>query len=199
MWSSINTVLDWVMNIAYLNILWFVFTLLGLVIFGWMPATVSLYATWRKILRNQDKHVSIFKTFFNEYKRAFFKKNLAGFLLLSGGFLIYFYIQFLQQIEGVVYYVYTVFIYLLGFIYINLLIYLPPVIVHFQLKFLDYFKQAFLISISSLSTTLFFYACIILAVTLFYLEPSLFIVFGFSPLSLVITKGCLFRFEKLGF
>ena len=187
------------MNIAYLNILWIMFTLAGLIIFGWVPSTIALYATWRKIIKNKDRRVSVFGMFFKEYKNAFIQKNMAGLLMVLGGLLISFYLSFYQQTEGIFYIIYTGFIYIICFLFINLLIYLPPVMVHFKLSFFQYFKQALMISLSSPLTTLFFYTVTILLVCIFYMFPSLILPFGFSTLPLIIMNGCLHRFKGLGF
>lgn len=48
-----------------------VFTLLGLGVFGIMPATAALFAVMRKWIQGQD-NVPVLKTFWQEYKGEFF-------------------------------------------------------------------------------------------------------------------------------
>src|SRR5690625_1995366 len=52
---------------AYVNILWFVFTLLSLIIFGFMPATVALFSVTRKWVMG-DMDVPVFSTFWGTYR-----------------------------------------------------------------------------------------------------------------------------------
>jgi|SRR5690625_821784 len=196
-WASINNVLEWIMYAAYLNLLWILFTFVGLIIFGWMPATIAVYSTWRRILRDKDRHVPIFKTFLEEYKTSFIKKNVAGFLILFGGALIFLYFQFYQQTEGIINIIYTGFMFVVIFTFLNIVIYLPPVMVHFKLKFFQNFRQAILLGLSSLSTTFLIYIMIFLAGVIVYYYPSLILPFGFSALPLFIMKVCLIRFKML--
>ncbi|GAF20232.1 hypothetical protein JCM19046_4941 [Bacillus sp. JCM 19046] len=60
--SPLYTWSDWAMRMAYLNIIWLLFTAIGLFLFGFMPATVALFTLVRKQLLKQD--VPVFKTFF---------------------------------------------------------------------------------------------------------------------------------------
>src|SRR5699024_2491973 len=144
------------MYVFYLNILWMLFTLGGLVVFGWMPATIATYATWRKLLRDKEKTIPIFKTFFSEYKRAFVKKNIIGLIMLAGGFLVGFYLSFYQYTEGVVNVIYLGFLFIIIVIFLNLIVYFPPVMVHFQLNFAQYFKHALFIGFLSRRIIFFF-------------------------------------------
>lgn len=62
--------LEWVMTLAYLNILWLGFTLVGFVFFGFGPATIAVYKLIRKKLRQGDLSY-IFKQFRTIFKEEF--------------------------------------------------------------------------------------------------------------------------------
>ncbi len=46
--SALNKAFEWITKIAYLNLLWLGFTLLGLIIFGIFPATAATFTVARK-------------------------------------------------------------------------------------------------------------------------------------------------------
>jgi uncharacterized membrane protein YesL len=49
--KPIVTLCDWVAKLAYVNLLWFLFTAAGLLIFGFMPATVALFTRLHPLFR----------------------------------------------------------------------------------------------------------------------------------------------------
>ncbi len=61
---------EWIMRFAYVNILWGLFTLAGLVLFGFMPATVAMFTVIRKWLMGETD-IPVFKTFFASFKKRF--------------------------------------------------------------------------------------------------------------------------------
>lgn len=63
-------ILEWVVTLAYLNILWLGFTLVGFIFFGFGPATIAVYRLVRKKLRQGDS-AYIFKQFRTIFKEEF--------------------------------------------------------------------------------------------------------------------------------
>src|SRR4051794_15867366 len=68
---------DWIMKFGYLNLLWMLFTLTGLIIFGFMPATISLFTITRAWIRG-NTDIPIWSTFLKVYKSEFVKSNKVG-------------------------------------------------------------------------------------------------------------------------
>ena len=69
--SSSNLIMsffEWLMTLAYLNVLWFFFTLKGFIIFGIGPATVTLFGLIRKKLKQGDL-AYIYKQFKTEIEK----------------------------------------------------------------------------------------------------------------------------------
>lgn len=56
------------MKLAYVNLLWLLFTVAGLAVFGFMPATVSLFTIVRKWQMKQAE-VTVWNTFISIYKK----------------------------------------------------------------------------------------------------------------------------------
>ena len=84
-------------RLAYANLLWILFTVLGLGIFGFMPATVALFTVTRKWVMG-DRDIPVFKTFWNTYRKEFFKSTLFGVVLFAIGYIIYIDLAFHQQV-----------------------------------------------------------------------------------------------------
>ncbi len=54
MWGSFYRISEKIMYACYINFLWILFTILGLGILGFMPATVAMYAVFRKFLMGES-------------------------------------------------------------------------------------------------------------------------------------------------
>ncbi len=65
----------WIMRMAYVNLLWVAFSLLGLGIFGFFPATAAMFVVIRKWL-SSEQDIPVFKTFWNAFKTEFIKINI---------------------------------------------------------------------------------------------------------------------------
>lgn len=49
--NVVYTICDWIARLAYINLLWILFTLSGFVVFGFFPATIAMLATLRQFIR----------------------------------------------------------------------------------------------------------------------------------------------------
>src|SRR5699024_10154201 len=136
-----------VMRLAYTNLLWILFTILGLIILGWFPSTVGLFAVVRKLVRGEPD-VPIFKTFWRTYRKEFVNGNILGFIFLLIGIVIYVDIQTFKSSEDTSSLLLYYFFILLFFLYYLTFMYLFVVFVHYDLKILQYIKQSFFIMIS---------------------------------------------------
>src|SRR5690625_7886567 len=82
-------------RMAYVNLLWIFFTILGLGVLGIIPATVSLFTITRKwVMSEQD--IPVFKTFWQTYRKEFIKSNMLGVILFEIVFLLYIDLAFLS-------------------------------------------------------------------------------------------------------
>lgn len=179
---------EWALKLFVLNLLWFIFSLLGLGVLGFFPATVSVYALLRKMIMS-SQNTPIFKTFWRTYKKEFLKANLLGYLLVIGGVILYLDLRILQQLKGnLLNQSVTIFIYILSIIYILTFFNIFPIYVHFNMRFFDYIKHSFVLVIGKPLNTLI--TVIGIAVTVFfYLKiPGLIPVFGISIFCFIIMK-----------
>lgn len=82
------TLCSWITKIAYINLLWIVFSIAGLLLFGIMPATIAICTVVRKWFL-KEAEFAIFPVFVSTYKQEFFSANKLGvLLLLSACFLL---------------------------------------------------------------------------------------------------------------
>jgi len=184
------------LNLAYLNLIWILFSILGLFIFGFFPATTSMFAVIRKWVMG-ELEIPIFKTFWSHYKRDFLKSNLLGLVLTLVGYFLFFDIRLVQQSQsGYMFFIYY-FLLIIAFIYGLTILYVLPVFVHFELSVFKIIKSALLFMIiSPLSTIMMFAGAIIIFFTLKSLPGLVFIVGGSLP-SLLIMWSAYHAFTRL--
>src|SRR5699024_9214870 len=124
---------DWCMRLAYVNLLWFVFTILGLVIFGMGPSTTAMFAVIRK-WQMDGLETPIFKTFWHSYKIEFKKANLLFLLLFAVGYTLFFDFRFLLQMEGWQFTMLAVLVASILFVFTFTVFFIYPMFVHYNLK-----------------------------------------------------------------
>lgn len=177
---KITTVIS---KLAYINILWILFTLLGLVVVGVMPATVGLFAVTRKWIMG-DKNIPIFSTFWQSYRKEFLKANGLGIILIVFGFILYIDFQILPS--GGFYTVLRFIFVIVTILYSIVLLYIFPVYVHYDWNIKDYLKNALLLGIAYPHFTLL----MILGVNVLYFVclslPSIIPFFSVSTLAVML-------------
>jgi uncharacterized membrane protein YesL len=185
---------EWAMKLAYLNFLWILFTILGLGVFGFMPATVATFTIARKWLK-QEEDVQIGKTLFSTYKKEFIKSNGIGFILAIIGMILYVNYQYINVIENpIIHIVIVSFIFMMSIFYMILVLYIVPVYVHFELKLSQYFKYALMIGIMNIPLTILMILSIYLLYLFLMFIPGLIPLFVVSMLALVIMGISYYAF-----
>jgi uncharacterized membrane protein YesL len=201
--NAVYTFCDWVARLAYINLLWILFTLSGFVIFGFFPATIALLATLRQFIRKN--HPPVFQTFWQYYKKEFFNSNKLGLMIVAIGFILYLNITFLQStstnMSSFLFYSSVI----MSGIYFLIICYTLASYVEVEQPLGTHLKNALLITISNPLPSLFIifgFAAVYFAVT--YLS-GLGFFFSVSTLGLVILssanpayKNILKKQEKLG-
>lgn len=85
--NALYRLMDWMVKLAYLNLLWIFFTCLGAVFLGWVPATKAMYSILRRWTRKQETF-NVAASFWKEYKKEWSSDILASFLFLILGMLL---------------------------------------------------------------------------------------------------------------
>lgn len=171
---------NWAFNLFLLNILWFLFSLAGLILFGLFPATAAMFAVLRRMIM-EDNQIPVLKLFLENFKQEFLKANLIGYLVLAVGIILYLDIRVLQLIENdSLRSILLGSIYVVGAIYVISTLYIFPVFVHYQLKVLQYPKYALILAVGRPFHTVLLLAGLICLYFLFTRIPVLVPVFGIS-------------------
>ncbi|SHM53082.1 YesL family protein [Gracilibacillus kekensis] len=190
---------DIIVRTAYINILVIVFSLLGLIVFGFFPAIIAAFSIFRKWFTGYSD-ISITRNFWRVYKREFVRSNLVGFIIVLVGGLLYINMSIAEVIQhdGIRLTYYPLL--LVNILFLGMLIYLLPMYVHFDMKLVELFKNAFLCMFAMPLLTIVLVVTIVMLYFLFTIIPGLLPFFGFSLFILVMMKGALISFERmLGF
>ncbi|PYI39056.1 hypothetical protein CVS30_07020 [Arthrobacter psychrolactophilus] len=145
------TLFDTLLWIACLNLLWLVFTLGGLVIFGVGPSTVAAHELIRCRVRGDA--VPLMPAFWGAYRRNFRRGNVLGVVAIFVAAMLFanwkfFSVEptFLAQLAAGV-------IVLLSIIFVATLCYLFPMYARYQLPVLRYFTQSSRFALRNLAGT----------------------------------------------
>lgn len=187
---------NWAFNLVLLNLLWFLFSVLGLFIFGFFPATAALFAVIKQMVM-EDEDAPILKLFFKKFKAEFFMSNAVGYLFLIFGLILYLDLRVLQQLDNNILQLTLASVtVVIGFIYLLTLLYIFPIFVHFDLKLWQYPKHALILAVAKPFHTVFMLAILALVILLYMKMPVLILIFGMSLIGLVMTKIATFSFPR---
>nr|WP_275580714.1 DUF624 domain-containing protein [Aquibacillus albus] len=189
-------VAEWITRFAYLNLLWVMFSLLGLLVLGLMPATAAMFSIHRKWYRGEEDF-NVFLNFWKYYKKGFLEANGIGFSLLLIGLFLYIDIQLLSSLSNWLGHLFLIILFVAFYIFIGVLIHIFPVYVHFNLTFLQYFKYAFHLAICQPIKTLLMGIGVILLVLLFLMFPMLLLICSGSLISGFLIGSTLTAYNHL--
>ncbi|WP_050184026.1 YesL family protein [Domibacillus robiginosus] len=181
--GKLQVICEWVTRLAYVNLLWILFTLIGLIGAGFAPATVAMFSVVRQWVRGHET-VPVFATFWDVYKKEFFKANL-----LSGGMgILISVILIVGFMMGSLSPVFSGLMIGLLFLVAVVFLYLIPVYVHFEYSFKDMIKTSFILSTVFPFRTIAMIGSTILAVVIAITFPAVGVLFFGSASSFVLMK-----------
>ncbi|WP_268870718.1 YesL family protein [Alkalihalobacillus hemicellulosilyticus] len=169
-----------------MNILWIAFTLLGLVVFGFMPATVAMFAVMRKWI-NGSSDFSVSRTYWHYYKKEFVQANLFGVFFVFIGYIIY--ANFVILSDQIIWmqairYVLLV----ITIIYLLSLLMFFSVYVHFDVKPIDKLKVALMLTLSYPQYMILMAVTVVAVQYLVMYIPGLIPFFTCSLIGFMLTK-----------
>ncbi len=183
-------------NLVLLNILWILFSFLGLFIVGFFPATAALFAVLKQMIM-EDEDIAVFKLFFKKFKSEFVMSNLIGYITLIFGVVLYVDIRVLQQLDsGFLQLALASATVVISIVYLLTLLYIFPIFVHFDMKLWQYPKHALILAIAKPFHTIFLLVLLALVVMLYMIIPALIFVFGMSLVAYVMTKIASYSFPR---
>lgn len=187
---------EWITRFAYINLLWMAFTLLGLVVFGFFPATISMFAIIRKWLMGETD-IPVFQTFWESYKSDFFRSNGLGLIIVIVAGLIVLDLAFMRNAGGGFINIIQIPIYLFMFAAVMTIFYLFPVYVHYELKMTQMIKNSFLMMLINPIENLVMITGIVAIFFVVKFLPGLGFFFGGSLSAAVIMSTCFIVFKKM--
>lgn len=194
--NRLYTATDWIAKFAYINILWIGFSLLGLVLLGFFPATISMFTIIRKWLMG-DTDIPIFSTFWSTYKAEFLRGNGLGLLIVAVSGLIMFDFVFVRNVGGSVVEVIQIPLYMLILAVILTMLYLLPVYVHYELKFFQMIKNSFLLMLVNPIENIVMVSGMVALFFLFKFIPGLSFFYGGSLAAAIMMATCYLVFNKI--
>ncbi|WP_194842042.1 YesL family protein [Gracilibacillus salitolerans] len=187
---------EWVIRISLLNLLWILFTVIGLGFAGFFPATVAMFTIVRRWVKgNADEQ--IFKSFLELFKRHFLKANMLGYICALGGAVLYWDYLLVKSLSGPFQMVMMLLLVPVAFYYFMVTFFVFPVYVHYDIKLMECFKYAFIIGASYPLRTIYmvFVTFVVYYVTVSF--PVLFLFFSGSVWSFLIMRFTYVAFEKV--
>lgn len=187
--GGLYRIFEWIYRLAYLNLLWLLFTLVGFIIFGLGPSTLAMYSIMRKWI-NGEEGFSVFQSFLEYYKSGFKQANVIGLVLIIVGLFILVDIRFLGSFDGIARYVVLGSFTTVLILYLLVTLYIFPIVVHYENTTFQHFKSALIIGVSfpirtlvmcGVVTSVLFICFVFPAVAFLYLGSGLcFVTMFFS-------------------
>nr|WP_175476240.1 DUF624 domain-containing protein [Evansella caseinilytica] len=179
-----------------LNLLWLLFTVGGLVLFGIFPATAALFSVLRHML-TKDEDVAVIPLFGKKFKEEFLMANALGYISSLGALILFINLRILQQFEpstirSILFGATVVIAIIYGFIFM----YLYPLFVHMKVKLVDYIKLAFFMAIAKPLHTVLNVSGMACIWMIYGWLPVLIFVFGISLPALVLMRVALISLPK---
>jgi len=195
--SSIIVVCEWIWRGIFVNLCWIAFIVLGLGIFGFFPATVALFTIVRKWLR-KDTDFPIWKTFKQVYLKEWKRSNQIGLVFYSIGLFLYLDIRLTETfMSGVLASFLSIIFSIMLLILLLVVSYFFAVYVHYELSNKEYIKQSFLITLTSLPSTIGIGAGFFVIGSLINQMPGLIPFISAVAPAFWMMKVCLSRFAFL--
>lgn len=166
--NSLDRIFIWITRLVAINVLWVMYTMIGLIVGGIFPATLSVLKIFRLWIIG-DKQVAIWSTFKQEYCKGFIKSNLIGWILTIAGTILLVNYLVIKSIGNINIVFYVAFFLLILF-YLNLVIWSFPQLAHYNGRVIYFFKNAMILGFGRFHYTMAIsiYIFIVLYISLRY-------------------------------
>ncbi|WP_251550324.1 YesL family protein [Neobacillus muris] len=187
---------EWIAKFAYINLLWMGFSLLGLVVLGFFPATISMFAIIRKWMMG-DTDIPIFRSYWKTYKSEFLRSNGLGLIIAAAVGLMVLDLVFLRNAGSNFISAIQIPLYLFMFAVVMTILYLFPVYVHYELKLSQLIKNSFFMMLIHPLENLVMLAGTAAVFFIVKFIPGLGFFFGGSLSAAIIMAACFLVFKKV--
>lgn len=188
---------DWFVKLIYINILWILFTIFGLIIIGFFPATFAMFSVIRCLLFKKNIH--IFKGFWKFYTADFVKSNVLGGMILFIFLVLYFDLVIVgSKAVGFLHFFYYPLL-VISLLFFATILYIIPIYIHFNSKIFQLFKDSFIVMILNPINTLTMISSIVFIYFISAVIPTVVLLFSGSLLALFVTMAALRSFQKINY
>lgn len=186
---------NWIIRLVSLNVLWLLFSFLGLFIFGLFPATVAMYEVVRKWIRGYSD-IPTFHTFWKSYRSSFLKANILGLMLCAIACIIYIDYLFLHTLTGWSAVLLNTILISALILFSVVVLFVFPVFAHYELKTWQYIKVSIIIGVSYPIQTILMLLGAVSLYAIVVIIPGFFLFFA-SALSYFIMWIAYTTFIKI--
>lgn len=182
--QKLYSIAVWISRLAIVNILWILFTIAGLVIFGIGPSTIAMSIIINRWI-NKDESFPIFSVFIKAYKKHFMSANFISLIMIIIGYVVVFNFNF-TRVHNLSY-VYISLAGAIGIIYFLMAITIFPLYANNATNISELFKTNLLFIVSyPLNTLILFLATTGLIIIQLFM-PGLIFFFSGSTIVFVAT------------
>lgn len=186
----------WVWHFMLVNLLWLGFSLLGLIVFGIFPATMASMEIMRRFIEG-EKEFNIVKSFYESFKREFWRANGWGLILGVVFYIIWFNYNYLGTVVGLQHTILSLGWYITVLLFALELLYLFPTYLYSGLKGKLLFKNSLLVALASPLSLISLIISIGMVAYVLYIVPGL-IPFGAAPvLSWIVMWNISHAFRRI--
>lgn len=196
LWGKFYRITEWVARLVYVQCLWLVFSIVGLLVAGIFPATMGMFAVVRR-WQLGETDVPVFPEFWTTYKQEFIKANLVGWLTTIVGGLLLFNLTLFRGYEGVFFLICYLFTLTIIFLYSLTALFVAPVFVQYKLSAPKVIKYAAIIALSYPLHALMMGAIMIAFYYVLLLVPGLLPIFSFSWLAFLLMWVANLVFRRM--
>lgn len=190
-------VCEWIWRAILVNLYWIAFTILGLGVFGFFPASIALFTIVRKWLR-KETDLPVWMTFKQVYFKEWKRSNGIGLVFYSIGLFLFVDIRIVEQVmTGVFASFLLIILYILVFVLLLAVGNFFSIYVHYELSTKEYVKQSFLFTLTGLPSTIWIGAGLLVIGMLLIRMPGLIpFISGVAPAYWMMRVN-LIRFNTL--
>ncbi|SER79485.1 Uncharacterized membrane protein YesL [Gracilibacillus ureilyticus] len=194
--QAANKALEWITRIAYLNILWILFTVTGALVLGLFPATAAAFTVTKKWISGKSD-IPVFKTFWRSYRESFKTANFLGLMISLFGYILYLDFLFITISPNEYALLLTIPFLFISILYFLTLLYIFPVYVYYDMKITKAIKSAFFIMIlNPMQTVIMVFGLFGIGAVLWYFQPLIFF-FSMSLITIALMMPARRAFEKI--
>lgn len=193
-----SRVMNWVTRLLYLQVLWVLFTLVGLVVGGIFPATFAMFGMTRKWIR-EGTEFQLFPAFKEMYRASFFQTNGLGWWMVLLAFSLGYYFTITSAMGGAFGLLSIVLLISVSLVAGMTSLFIIPVYVHYDVRLLQVIRHAVIIAMTHPLNVIGLLITVIVFYYLFLLIPGVFVLVGvssFAVVSMLIANRAFMRVER---